>query len=1013
MGRYRSLGYVLMGYPRVSETFIASEVLRVERAGVPLRLFVIKPVEERERSLRHPVVDAIRARPQYLPDTSSLTLPLHLWRPRHLRPFLPALRRTARRRPLGLVRATWIALGLAMRNRRSFWSGPRKVNIKELLQGIALADRVLDAPDVGHLHAHFAHGTTTVTWLAAEIAGLPFSFTGHARDIYAEELNPGGLLRRKLRAARFAVTCTEANRRYLQAIAPDASVHLVYHGLGADIEPATERRAPGNGRLRVLGVGRLVEKKGFDVLVEACAELARRQVPFEARIVGQDDKHAPEVRRRIERLGLENRVRLPGPMDQTELSREYRRASVFCLPCRVLPGDRDGLPNVLVEAMASGLPVVTTGVSGIPELVSHEANGLLVPQDDPDALADALVRLHEDRELGERLATAGAQTVRESFDGDVLTGRLAALFREALGTEAPRPVFCVTAHERRDLGVAQAVSEGRFTFAGVTCELGTVPDWLGAALPPDEEWRIEWSKFYYARDLAFAFAETGDVHFLRAWERLVDSWIAQVPAGHDTSDVAARRIQNWIYAWQDFASAPAFPGLAPGLPERLAGSIAEQASHVRHTLSPERNHRTLELYALFLVPLALPSLDPDGELLAFATAELERALRAEFRSDGVHRESSTHYHLIALRSFLGARENARRFGLRFSRDFDEMLDRACDFALHCARPDGAIPALSDADTGRYGELLALAGDLLGRGDLLYAATGGRRGTAPARRHVSFEAGGYHVQRSGWGEGDTPYERERFLIFDCGPLGDGGHGHYDLLSVEVAASGRPLLVDPGRYTYSEESPNLRRWFKGTAAHNTVCVDGLDQTPYRRGRPDGPVAEGRFLGRVSAPGLDVLAGEARSPVYEAVHTRVVAFVDDRCWIVEDRLRGERAHRYDLRFHLGPEALGEARLEGPGVRAPGLGLVLEPGPSLTLEPGWVAPVYGRRVDAPVVSAVVEGVADANFVTLVVPLAGSDPLPELRVRREDGRTEVEVDGRAVAWRLDAGELVLEAGEW
>src|SRR5215213_112664 len=114
----RSIGYVLMGYPRVSETFIASEVLRVERAGVPLRLFVIKPVEEREQSLRHPDVDAIRAQPEYLPDTSSLTLPLHLWRPAHLRPFLPALRRTARERPRGLLRATRIALGLALRNRR-------------------------------------------------------------------------------------------------------------------------------------------------------------------------------------------------------------------------------------------------------------------------------------------------------------------------------------------------------------------------------------------------------------------------------------------------------------------------------------------------------------------------------------------------------------------------------------------------------------------------------------------------------------------------------------------------------------------------------------------------------------------------------------------------------------------------------------------------------------------------------------------------------------------------------
>jgi glycosyltransferase involved in cell wall biosynthesis len=425
-----------MGYPRVSETFIASELLRVEREGVPLRLFVIKPVEERERGLRHPVVDAIQARPEYLPDTSSLTLPLHMWRPEHLRPFLPALRRIAHERPRGLLRAARIALVQSLRNRRTFWSGPRKVNIKELLQAVALADRLLDAPEVRHLHAHFAHGTTTVTWLAAEIAGLPFSFTGHARDIYAGELNPGGLLRRKLRAARFAVTCTEANRRHLEEIAPDASVHLVYHGLGADFARALERvdaaGAAANGRLRVLGVGRLVAKKGFDVLVEACAMLADREVPFEALIVGQDDKQGDEVRGRIAALGLEEHVRLPGPIGQDELVGEYSRASVFCLPCRVLPGDRDGLPNVLVEAMASGLPVVTTGVSGIPELVSDEDNGLLVHPNDPEALADALARLHEDRELATRLARSGRETVRKRFDGDALALRLADLFREAL-----------------------------------------------------------------------------------------------------------------------------------------------------------------------------------------------------------------------------------------------------------------------------------------------------------------------------------------------------------------------------------------------------------------------------------------------------------------------------------------------------------------------------------------------------------------------------------------------------
>jgi hypothetical protein len=215
-----SVGYVLMGFPRVSETFIASELHRVEEAGISVRLFVIKPVEPRERDLRHPVVDAIVAKPEYLPDTTSLTAPLHRWRPAHLRPFAPAIRRTLRRRPRGLAAAVGIALRQALRDRRTAFSGPRKIYLKELLQAIALADRVLAAPEVRLLHAHFAHGTTTVTWLASRIAGLPFSFTGHARDIYAPQLNPHGWLRRKLLAASFAVSCTAANVEHLERIAP-------------------------------------------------------------------------------------------------------------------------------------------------------------------------------------------------------------------------------------------------------------------------------------------------------------------------------------------------------------------------------------------------------------------------------------------------------------------------------------------------------------------------------------------------------------------------------------------------------------------------------------------------------------------------------------------------------------------------------------------------------------------------------------------------------------------------
>ena len=430
-----SIGYVLMGYPRLSETFVASELHRVEEAGVSVRLFVLKPVEEKERGLRLPVVDRIAARPRYLPDTSSLTAPLHRWRPRHLKPFWPAIRRVARRRPRGLARALATAGRQALRDRRTPLSGPRKIYVKELVQAIALADLLLDAPEVRHLHAHFAHGTTTITWHAATIVGLPFSFTGHARDIYAPELNPQGWLRRKLHAARFAVTCTQANVEHLKRIAPDAEVHLVYHGLNADFARLLGdglRPAAANGRLRVLGVGRLVAKKGFDILVEACAELRRRDVPFEALIVGQDDKHAHVIHERIAALQLADRVALPGPMGQAELLDEYRRAGVLAMPCRVLENDRDGIPNVLVEAMAAGAPVVATGVSGIPELVEHEVNGLLVEPDDPQALADALIRLHEDRELAARVAEAGRRTVRERFDGDRLARKLADLFEAAL-----------------------------------------------------------------------------------------------------------------------------------------------------------------------------------------------------------------------------------------------------------------------------------------------------------------------------------------------------------------------------------------------------------------------------------------------------------------------------------------------------------------------------------------------------------------------------------------------------
>jgi hypothetical protein len=568
-----------------------------------------------------------------------------------------------------------------------------------------------------------------------------------------------------------------------------------------------------------------------------------------------------------------------------------------------------------------------------------------------------------------------------------------------------REVFCIVENAYRDLSVAQSVCEGSFTFAGVTLQLGTTPNWLTASLPEDDEWRIEWYKFYYGLDLAHAFTVTGDIKYRHAWKQLVESWIAQMPVGCDSSDVAARRIQNWIYAWNAFSRSYDFDS---GFEDQIVSRLAAEVSYLRAHLTVERNHRTLELYALFIAALALPELDHDG-LLEFAVAELHRNLLTDVRPDGVHREQSTHYHMTALRSFLGARENAARFGLEFPAGYDERLVKACEFLLHVQRPDSLIPALSDADTGNYSDLLELAATIFDRADFLYAATAGKQGCAPAKTCVSFAAGGYFIQRSGWGSGTTSFKDEKYLVLDCGPLGDGGHGHYDLLNIEVAANGRPVIIDPGRYTYADN--DWRHRFKGTAAHNTVCVDDLDQVPYRRGKPRARLAEGRLLERFTAPGLDMLCGEVRSPVYEAIHTRWIFFVAGEYWLIVDSLRGSVPHKYDLRFHLTAGALNHCtRITTPhntGIRTPDMVLLFD-GPNCSCSHGWISARYGIKEAAPVVSVVSTGKENVDFYTLIAPRSLSAPLPQFEIWNS-GRVRVEGAGRnfnavdEITWQANA----------
>ncbi|HEY6802136.1 MAG TPA: alginate lyase family protein [Pyrinomonadaceae bacterium] len=549
-----------------------------------------------------------------------------------------------------------------------------------------------------------------------------------------------------------------------------------------------------------------------------------------------------------------------------------------------------------------------------------------------------------------------------------------------LHTSRIRPVFCVIEHAYRNRQIADDACAGIFTSTGLTIDLGTEIDWESPRLPVDPEWAIEWYKFYYGLDLAHAFKSTREEIYLSTWRSLVRSWIKQRRVNSDSSDVVARRITNWIYAWNIFAR----ESYSDAFEDELIASIRSQTKYLYLNLTAERNHRTLELYALLIVALAIPEIDEELGLLDFATHNLFENLLSDVLPDGVHREQSTHYHMTALRSFLGARENARLFGFDFPNGYDERLLKACEFALHVHRPDGLIPALSDSDTGSYFDLLQLAADLFDREDFRYVATQGLQGTAPTTTCSSFSDGGYYIQRSGWSNSEN-FQAERYLVFDCGPLGDGGHGHYDLLNVEIYANGKPLIVDPGRFTYfAEGDAKLRRAFKGTAAHNTVCVDGLDQTAFYPGKPKQSAAKGKLLSRLTRACFDMLCGEVISNCYDALHTRRIFFVANEYWVIVDNLRSDQKRTFDLRFHLTPEAWNHTAMcvseTNVTVRTPDVALVFDSTFQPRIEPGWVSPKYGVKHLAPVVSVKSENTA-TDFVSLIYPTKLHETAPSFRV--------------------------------
>jgi len=400
------VAFVLKGYPRLSETFIAQEIAALERRGLDLLIVSLRrPTEHR----RHPVHAEIRAQLLYLPEYLLLE-PLRV-----LRAWLSVRRYDTYR----ATHALW---------RRDFLRDRTANRLRRFGQALVLAAEM--PSDVKRLHAHFLHTPASVARYAAALLGLPWSGSAHAKDIWT---TPEWEKREKLADCDWLVTCTRANVEHLAPLAPPARVELVYHGvdLARFPPPRIQGREKHGGDASdpvvILSVGRLVEKKGTDVLLRALARLPA-QLHWKLVHVGTGPLLS-DMKDLCRTLGLAERVEWRGALAQDEVLREYRAADLFALASRVArDGDRDGLPNVLVEAQSQGLACVASRISAVPELVSDGLTGVLVPPDEPAALAAALADLVSNPARRRALGEAAAARVRAEFTLEANFARLARKF---------------------------------------------------------------------------------------------------------------------------------------------------------------------------------------------------------------------------------------------------------------------------------------------------------------------------------------------------------------------------------------------------------------------------------------------------------------------------------------------------------------------------------------------------------------------------------------------------------
>lgn len=384
--------FLLKGYPRLSETFIAQEILALEKRGIPLEIWSLRfPTDK----YRHPVHDEIKAKVSHLPEYLYQE-PMRVLR---------AVGRCASKPGFG--RAIWQWLKDLARD-------PTPNRGRRFGQACVLLAEM--PADIVRLHAHFLHTPASVAYYAHLMSGTPWSCSAHAKDIWT---SPDWDKREKLVSLDWLVTCTASGHAHLQGLADDpGKVALVYHGLDFTrfAEPPL-RVAAADAPVEILSVGRLVPKKGYPVLLEALAKLPAGS-NWRLTHIGGGPLDG-ELKAQAQALHIADRITWLGALPQERVLAAYRAADLFVLAAQIAAdGDRDGLPNVLMEAQSQRLACIATNISGIPELIKNGETGLLVPPEDAPALSAALQSLIDDPARRQALAQAGFARLRSHFAMD-------------------------------------------------------------------------------------------------------------------------------------------------------------------------------------------------------------------------------------------------------------------------------------------------------------------------------------------------------------------------------------------------------------------------------------------------------------------------------------------------------------------------------------------------------------------------------------------------------------------